>query len=236
MSTLGKKLPARASDLTGKRFGQLVVIERAGSSLAGSATWTCICDCGRLTRSSGTDLRRGRTCSCGCGSQEATRSRHALTRSLVGKRFGRLVVIAFAGLDSYPRATWMCRCDCGVTRVIRGSHLTAGETVSCGCYGREAVSRSRKADLHEVVGYTAAHGRVKVLHGLAGIHLCVDCFGSAMDWSYDHEDPNELVDARGRPYSMNPSHYWPRCRSCHTNFDSAVKGTASADAGEGATA
>ncbi len=70
-----------------------------------------------------------------------------------------------------------------------------------------------------VVDYTAAHGRVKTEHGLASTHLCVDCLGPAMDWSYDHADPGERIDQRGRPYSMKQEHYWPRCRFCHKFFD-----------------
>lgn len=233
MSTQGKKLPARASDLTGKRFGSLEVLARHGNSAGGSATWVCRCDCGNTTTSAGSDLRRGRTWTCGCGSAEAARRRHAEARDLDGQRFGRLTVIAFAGLNSYPRALWLCRCDCGEEVNVTGHHLTAGETVSCGCRGREVMALRPTWLIKSVVGYVAAHGRVKTLHGAARTHLCVDCLGPAEDWSYDHEDSSELTDKRGRSYSMNPSHYWPRCRLCHKSFDSAVSGTASVDAREG---
>lgn len=54
-------------DLTGKRFGRLVVIERAGNSKNGrNSTWRCKCDCGRETTVIGTLLRNGHTQSCGC--------------------------------------------------------------------------------------------------------------------------------------------------------------------------
>ena len=32
-------------DLTGQKFGLLVVIERAGSSPSGNALWRCVCSC-----------------------------------------------------------------------------------------------------------------------------------------------------------------------------------------------
>src|SRR4051812_3422225 len=55
-----------ASDLTGERFGRLLVLERAGSQAkSGNALWRCRCDCGGESTCSGTDLRR-RTRSCGC--------------------------------------------------------------------------------------------------------------------------------------------------------------------------
>jgi hypothetical protein len=55
---------------------------------------------------------------------------------LVGKRFGRLVVIK---RNPGPKigSKWMCLCDCGKTKVIIGSNLRAGYTQSCGCLHRE---------------------------------------------------------------------------------------------------
>ena len=52
-------------DLTGQRFGWLVVIESAENTSAGQARWRCRCDCGRETIVRGDKLRRGYTVSCG---------------------------------------------------------------------------------------------------------------------------------------------------------------------------
>lgn len=58
-------------DLTGQRFGRLVVLERAGTK-CGMATWICLCDCGKKTIVIGTNLRKSNgTKSCGCISTEA---------------------------------------------------------------------------------------------------------------------------------------------------------------------
>lgn len=54
-------------DLIGRRFGHLTVIESAGASASGNLTWWCRCDCGNTTRTVGTDLRLGRSETCGCG-------------------------------------------------------------------------------------------------------------------------------------------------------------------------
>lgn len=54
-------------DLTGQRFGRLVVIERADSHYkSGAAMWKCQCDCGNITIVAGDNLRTGNTRSCGC--------------------------------------------------------------------------------------------------------------------------------------------------------------------------
>jgi hypothetical protein len=36
----------KVADLTGERFGRLVVVKRAGSDKHGTAMWLCKCDCG----------------------------------------------------------------------------------------------------------------------------------------------------------------------------------------------
>jgi len=61
-------------DLTGQRFGRLVVIERAENDKRGKAMWTCQCDCGKRITVLGCHLRSGHTQSCGCFSQENARA------------------------------------------------------------------------------------------------------------------------------------------------------------------
>ena len=63
---LRRKSPANLIDLTGKRFGSLVVVGRNGRTSTDSALWLCKCDCGRDVTVSGTLLRRGDAVSCGC--------------------------------------------------------------------------------------------------------------------------------------------------------------------------
>ncbi len=51
---------------------------------------------------------------------------------MTGRRFGRWVVVALASSRSQKRL-WLCRCDCGEERVVRGDHLNSGASQSCGC-------------------------------------------------------------------------------------------------------
>lgn len=56
-------------DLSGQRFGRLVVIRRDGSDAAG-ARWLCRCDCGRDISVRSGHLRNGNSKSCGCLKRE----------------------------------------------------------------------------------------------------------------------------------------------------------------------
>lgn len=61
-------------------------------------------------------------------------------KDLTGQRFGSLTVLGRAEdyvLKSGRRhLRWRCRCDCGVEKSVRGTHLKSGAVVSCGCFGK----------------------------------------------------------------------------------------------------
>lgn len=57
---------------------------------------------------------------------------------IAGFRFGRLVVVRYAGPDVGGRSTWECICDCGGSRIASGINLRAGRVASCGCLQTEA--------------------------------------------------------------------------------------------------
>jgi hypothetical protein len=72
---------------------------------------------------------------------------------ITGKRFGRLVAISLDHTTKYSKGYvqhWLCRCDCGATKIVAKPALTRGATVSCGCYAREKASetgRKRSVDI-----------------------------------------------------------------------------------------
>lgn len=64
---------------------------------------------------------------------------------MMGKRFGRLVVIEEAERHISGHARWICKCDCGnTTTPIIGDDLRSGKTRSCGCLHKEQLSDVRK--------------------------------------------------------------------------------------------
>lgn len=56
---------------------------------------------------------------------------------LVGRVFGLLYVESRGQNATGSIHRWWCRCECGTRKLIRGSSLTSGVIVSCGCYGKE---------------------------------------------------------------------------------------------------
>lgn len=63
-------------DLTGARFGRLVVMGRGENTAAKKATWLCRCDCGATVRAISNNLRGGSTTSCGCLQRELLAARN----------------------------------------------------------------------------------------------------------------------------------------------------------------
>ena len=57
-------------DLTGKRFGRLIVIRRINNDKCDNLRWLCRCDCGQTIIALGGNLRKEQTKSCGCLQKE----------------------------------------------------------------------------------------------------------------------------------------------------------------------
>ncbi len=53
-------------DMTGRRYGKLLVIKLMPESPSSGYRWECLCDCGNATSPTCAELRRGSTTSCGC--------------------------------------------------------------------------------------------------------------------------------------------------------------------------
>lgn len=78
----------KLKDLTGMRFGRLIVLERDGSNRHNRAIWKCVCDCGNVTTAVGSRLLNGDTQSCGCLHKETSAENSRKSRSSVTKHGG----------------------------------------------------------------------------------------------------------------------------------------------------
>jgi len=62
----------------------------------------------------------------------------------LGKRFGRLTLVKYL-YKKNGHKYFLCKCDCGNEKVIRGDSLKYGNTKSCGCIAIEnTIKRSKK--------------------------------------------------------------------------------------------
>lgn len=185
---------APIKNIKGQKFNHLTAIEHRGRGY-----WLFRCDCGNeVVRYQG-DVVRGSRKSCGC-------MQHAIRENLVGKRFGRLIVLEYAG-----EKKWKCQCDCGETTVADGDSLRSGNKRSCGCLQTEMYKRAkcvkhgesnsptyirwlsmkRRCYYPKNVGYPNYGGR--------GIKVCDR-------WLGEHGFENFLVDmgeAPSREYSLD---------------------------------
>ena len=119
-------------DMTGMRFGKLLVMSRAGTSKNRTATWNCLCDCGNECVVSGSYLRQGDTTSCGCFQKERISQRSS--KDLTNMKFGKLTALHRAKVKTKKRGVeWVCRCECGNTCIAVCEDLCSGGVKSCGC-------------------------------------------------------------------------------------------------------
>ena len=63
--------------------------------------------------------------------------------TIVGQRFGRLVVLEEGARPSARHRVWRCRCDCGALTDVRQDHL-GGKVQACGCLQRERTSETKR--------------------------------------------------------------------------------------------
>lgn len=64
--------------------------------------------------------------------------------NLVGKRFGRLLVIKELEKRYQRKIVWRCQCDCGNIIEVPTTYLTTGDTSSCGCLKRDVSREAMK--------------------------------------------------------------------------------------------
>lgn len=70
---------------------------------------------------------------------------------LTGKNFGKLTIIERVNKPDHIKKKygtyWLCKCQCGNEKIIKGDSLVRGLTQSCGCYSRIQASKHTTIDL-----------------------------------------------------------------------------------------
>ena len=136
-------------DSIGKKFGELTVVARAAIPSDAHEDDRKLrvftrCDCGAEKVVRFQCLTNGNTTTCGT-SQHRDRDRLARGVSILGERFGLLVVSsALADCDDKHRTQVMVRCDCGVERRANISDLRGGGVRTCGGEAHVAIKQQAK--------------------------------------------------------------------------------------------
>lgn len=65
--------PCKFTDISGQRFGRLLVLGPVGSHINSETKFTCLCDCGKTKDIVGRSMTKGFTTSCGCYRNERVR-------------------------------------------------------------------------------------------------------------------------------------------------------------------
>lgn len=218
-------------DLKGQKFTRLLVLEDVGRNKHKQVLWECRCDCGKLTVVVATQLRQGKTQSCGCLQKE--KASQNTSKDLIGKRFGRLKVLDEHGVkeseDGSRRRWWTCQCDCGNVTEVRTSSLTNGHTQSCGCiqsemmvdrmsgenhynYNPDLTTEERLKHRYKLGGFNAAKWRTEVY--TRDNHTCQLCGERGGSLQAHHLDGwNWCKEKR-----FDVSNGTTLCYDCHSKF------------------
>lgn len=112
---------------------------------------------------------------------------------LAGRRFCRLTAIRRVApdelVDEYPhrrrQAGWLCRCDCGVVKVVNVGNIR--NTKSCGCLNRETAACNGR-------NYgPLIKDRMKFLAGRVANYYRANARKRGFDWSLSTDDVGDLI-------------------------------------------
>lgn len=111
--------------------------------------------------------------------KQAAEQLEKLKEELIGKRFGRLIVIEYAGTKGRNRL-WRCKCDCGNEKLAIACSLRNGSLKSCGCLNSPKEKAKRALEQHRMEAgkplYCRKCGKqIQNPSGATNRRLCDDC-------------------------------------------------------------
>lgn len=180
-------------ELTGQRFGKLLVTSFGGQNKEHRAMWNCICDCGNKGTFNTRYLRNGETTSCGCyhrnrlGNERRGKKFGPSKRriDLTDRTFGRLWVRQI--IPTNKGIFWFCQCVCGGDTITSTNKLKSGHTTTCGCKQRESITeRNTTHDLSHTPEYQIYRGMMS------------RCYSETSDASFHYQERGITVCERWR--------------------------------------
>lgn len=82
------------------------------------------------------------------------------TTDLIGKKFGKLIVIRFDHIEhkrdkngkNRDKGFWLCKCDCGNEVTVSRNVLVTGDKKSCGCLHKEMFKKNARNKVIDLTG------------------------------------------------------------------------------------
>lgn len=202
-------------DITGQKFGNLLVLSNAGKKDGKCYYWHCLCDCGKEIDVIGTSLRNGNTKSCGCQKYSGLK-KYNLEQSEthfipLGTKFGKLTVIEDLGFKpaytgSLKNRRWYkCLCDCGNDCEASGNQLTQNSKLSC---GKCLISKGEEKIKQILIDNNCIFNQEVIFPQLlnqSGKRLRFDFVVYNLDGSI-----NRIIEFDGRQHYSGPEAIWSK--------------------------
>ncbi len=131
--------------------------------------------------------------------------------NLLGKKFGRLVVVEAKGKDEYRNLLWLCKCKCGGSTIQRTNTLHMGKVKSCGCLLREIARKNMLGNKNPMWKENPSLGALHTWLRLRKpkTFVCERC---------GERVPQDLANISGE-YTRKIKDYKWLCRKCHMETD-----------------
>ncbi len=121
-------------DLTGQRFGRLVVQEMLWQYQNKKNYCRCLCDCGNEKIVQNTMLTCGDTVSCGCYHRERTQELFRKDYTGMTNAYGTRLLRRTTERNSQGQEMWECQCGgCGSIFLASPTKVLNNHNASCGC-------------------------------------------------------------------------------------------------------
>jgi hypothetical protein len=108
------------------------------------------------------------------------------------EKINNLTILKFNNFDKRHRKYYLCKCDCGVKKIIHGSAIRSGNTKSCGCLSTIARKKTRlpndKAVINQIILGYKRHAKDR-----------------RIEWSLTFADVVNLISKNCNYCGINPS-------------------------------
>jgi hypothetical protein len=135
--------------------------------------------------------------------------------NIIGRRFGRLLVVEKTDKRQGRNVVWKCVCDCGNVTYQRTNTLKMGLTISCGCFMRESVRKRMTGSSNPMWrGNFASLGALHtwVRNRKPRPYLCEKC---------GENTTHDLANISGKYFRKLDDYEW-LCRKCHMKSDGRI--------------